>query len=630
MSILARITFACCLTLGACMAQVAVAEPVATAANLLRDGAFEGGSSQLSGCNAVQGRLPVAWGDNSCWNTSSNIVYDVDGVVAHGGRSVKVVLRSGLFQLVQPVTMQPDWRFTLGLWVRAASPMMVRLALRQSGPPYADYGSRYVRVTDQWTYVSVVAYSHGLSEPDARQALFMISSATPGTVWLDDATLVGARSTLALPQAAVPRQYFGTHVLHNDNVADAFEDAHAGSMRIWDSERSQWHAVQRKRPVVGKVNKYEWGALDQRVKAADSNKADLLMVLGGYAPAWASMDEDALEDDAPLSRCFRCDEHPRRMNEWQAWVKDVATRYANRSMKYWEIWNEPYFNASNDWCPSREGCSSGLGAGYRGTPEQLIQLQTEASRVLKSVNPDAKVVSAGISYQHRDYLDYFLKLGGARTADVIGYHIYLEGYPEMLMPHVLAIRALMRDHGASDKPLWSTETGIAQVDPSVDPACRAAQAAGLPQPRMSDMNAAYLARFMIIGWASGLGRVYQYAWDDQHGWASSPTRIRPGTNLSVAVNASGKAFRQVSLWMAGRRMSELDRVSDGGVWRAALTDSAGAQTYIAWHPARSRENPGQMKVPQGVSKRCDLSGQCVSVKPGESVPVDFSPTAFMN
>ncbi|HEX5355218.1 MAG TPA: hypothetical protein VFW93_03300 [Aquabacterium sp.] len=573
----------------------------------------------------------MAWSDNSCWNAASSLVYDVDGVLAHsGGHSVKVSLRSGLFQLVQPVTLPPDWRFTLGVWVRAAAPMMIKISLRQAGAPYADYGSRLVRATDQWTYVSVDAFSHGLSEPDARQALFIVGSATPGTVWLDDAVMTGARSNLGLPTAAVPRQYFGTHVLHNDNLADAFEDSNAGSMRVWDSERSQWHAVQRKRPVAGKSSKYEWGSLDQRVKAADSAKADVLMVLGGYAPAWASLDEDA-QDDEPASRCYRCDEHPRRMSEWQGWVKDIATRYSGKSMKYWEVWNEPYFNANHDWCPSRDGCASGLGSGYRGSPEQLLQLQNEAARVLKSVNPDAKVVSAGISYQHRDYLDYFLKLGGARSADVIGYHLYLEGgYPEMMMSHVLGIRALMRDHGASDKPLWSTETGIGQIDVGIDPACRAAQAAGLPQPRISELNAAYLARFMVVGWASGLGRVYQYAWDDQHGWPSSPTRIRPGTNLSVAVNASGKAFYQVSAWMTGRRMSDLDRVSDGGVWKAAMTDSAGGVSYIAWHPARTRERPAQMTVPAGVSKRCDLTGQCTAIKPGDSVSVDFSPIFLTN
>lgn len=587
----------------------------------LQDAGFEGGTRQVSGCTRVTGSLPMAWQDNSCWQPQSRIAYEPSVTPSRSGRAVKVTLGDGLFQLTQPQTLKPDSHYRQGIWLRAQKPMVVKLSLRQASAPYMDYGARTVLIEDEWTQVQVSSFTNGLWDTDSRQAMFIISSATPGTLWIDDASLQVAPRALALPPNAVPATYFGTHVMQTVNVRTGMAESKAGSVRIWDSAQSQWHQVQKERPK-GPQRRYQWSTLDERVAQAERNHQKLLMVVGGYAPAWASMAEDADLNDLP--DCFRCDESPRRPADWQAWVGDLTARYKGRSIDSWEIWNEPNFPPRHPWCPDAGACRSGLGSGYRGTPEQLLALQDEAARIIRQADPAAKVVSAGVSYHHRNYFDYFLRIGGGRQADAIGYHLYAEGPPELSMPHVLALRGLMQDHGVGGKPLWNTESGISEISLDIDPAVRQAQATGGIAPRKEELAPAYMARWFLVGWASGLERLYQYAWDDQHNWPGSPTRINRQNNTITSVNDSGEAFRQVRRWMVGQRLVRMETGQNGGLWRAVLQDSAGKASQVLWHPGRPAGAAMLTPVPAGARQQCDLQGECRPV-PAEGIKVDYRP-----
>lgn len=593
-------------------------------ANLLDDGGFEKGAASVMGCERVLGRLPPAWRDNSCWHPAAVVRYDLDSFVAHQGRSVRVDLAKGVFQLSQPVRLQTDWQLKAGVWLRSAAPMMVKLALRQSGPPYLEYGARYVRTSDRWTWVAVSAFSHGLTEPDSRQALFMVSSATPGQLWIDDAVLTAQPSSLALPGSPIPPQFFGTHVHHLPNMRGVFGDSHAGSIRIWDAEGAQWASVQSKRPSKGKA-RYNWDSLDERVSVIGKHKADALMVVGGYAPIWASTDVDDEDDEWRSKDCYRCDEHPKRLEDWQKWVGDVSRRLAGGPVRYWEIWNEPYFMATHDWCPGEEGCKSGLGSGYRGTPEQLLQLQVEARKIIKKADPQALIVSSGISHHHRDYLDYFLRIGGGESADVIGYHMYLEGPPELAMSHILSLRGILRDHGQADKPLWCTEGGISEIALDLDPAVRAARAGGGRAPTVAELAPAYMSRFLIVSWAAGFARLYQYSWDTQHNWPGAPSRVGRHSNLVQDINEVGLAYRQTADWLGGKRMIALERGADQGAWKATLQAKDGARSQVWWHPGRSPAAPVLLKRPAEVQRVCDLAGRCKALDAETTIAVDFRP-----
>jgi hypothetical protein len=588
---------------------------------VLTDGVFSSAATPVMDCPRVTGNLPQTWRDNSCWNVSSRVEYESVISPSKVGKSVRITLKQGLFQLVQPVSLKPDMHLRLGVWMRAQTPMVVKLSLRQSGPPYLEYGARSVRVEDEWTFVEVSAYSNGLWDADSRSALYMITSSSRGTLWVDEAVLVQAPHQLSLPSDFVPSSYFGTHVLHERNVRGGTTESRAGSIRVWDSGAAQWHQIQKRRPRAGTLA-YQWDALDERVNWADRGKVDLLMVVGGYAPAWASMPEG--EDEHVLPDCHRCDEHPRRISDWRNWVQDLVTRYRGRAIRAWEIWNEPSFPAGHPWCPDQDGCRAGLGSGYRGTPEQLLELQTEAHRIIKKIDPDAWVVTPGVSYHHRGYLDYFLRVGGGKVADAIGYHLYLEGPPELTLPHVLALRGILTDHGLGNKPIWNTESAVSDTPLDVDPAARWAKAKGLPLPRKEDLGPAYLARMYLVGWGAGLGRLYHYAWDDQHAWASSPTQVDRQTNAVRDVNDAGLAFRQVKAWMTGRRVVRMETGQNEGLWRLVLADRKGQESQVLWHPGRPIGAPQAITLPPGMARVCDLTGRCRELGSPELL-VDFRP-----
>ncbi len=595
---------------------------VSPSALSLKDGGFEGQLRPLEECSRVRGTLPAAWADNSCWNRSSRVVYETVIGPSRSGRALQIRLQDGLFQLVQPIDLPVDAHLRSGAWVRSETPMVIKVSLRQAEAPYLDYGARSLRVTDEWTWLDVSAFSNGLWQASDRRALFMISSATPGTMWVDDAAVVGKPHALNVPRAAVPTAFFGTHVMHRRNVRTGLMESQAGSVRIWDSSQSQWFQVQPERPRAERRS-YRWETLDERMRLADQMGVDVLMVLGGYAPAWASMTEDAELDGLP--DCHRCDETPRRMNDWRNWVSDLVGRYKGAAApRYWEIWNEPNFPPRHPWCPSAEACRSGLGSGYRGTPEELLVLQNEATRIIRQLDPKSQVVSAGISYHHRNYLDFFLRMGGGRQVDAIGYHIYQDGPPELLMPHVMALRGLMQDHGVADKPLWSTETAIERVAMELDPAVAWAKQRGGEVPASADLGTAYLARFFVIGWGSGLARIYHYAWDDQHAWPSSPTKVDRSNNAVMGLNDSGEAFRQVRRWMSGQTLVRMETGQQEGLWRAVLKDAAGRESQVLWNPGRPASAAMAVPMGAGLSRVCNLKGGCRAVQDGR-VAVDFRP-----
>jgi hypothetical protein len=313
------------------------------------------------------------------------------------------------------------------------------------------------------------------------------------------------------------------------------------------------------------------------------------------------------------------------MGDWTAWVTDTVGRYRGKSIQAWEIWNEPSFPRDHVLCPSAESCRSGLGSMYRGTPEQLLALQDAAASIIKRLDPGALVVSPGVSYHHRNFLDHYLSIGGGRSADVIGYHLYLDGAPELMMSHVLGVRAIMRDHGVETKPLWNTESAISEINPDLDPAVQTARRMGVGAPTVSELGPAYLARIFMVSWASGVQRLYHYAWDDQHRWPSAHNAVRASDNAVIEMNDAGRAFVQLRQWLVGRKLVSMETGGAGGLWRATLRASDGAVSYMVWNPGRPAGAPASITKPDGVQRQCRLDGRCATVS-GAGVSVDFRPT----
>lgn len=165
---------------------------------------------------------------------------------------------------------------------------------------------------------------------------------------------------------------------------------------------------------------------------------------------------------------------PEAFDAWADFLKAAVTRYGNdgdywqalaqsnpditpQPPRAWEIWNEP--NSSVFWEPAPD-------------PDAYAELFKRSSRVIKSVDPDAEAMTAGmfISPQSEgainsiDFLQQaFDRKGMAEAVDVIGIHPYGPTADDVL--DQIDKTAELKAEVDPDAGLWVTEIGWGS-DPS--------------------------------------------------------------------------------------------------------------------------------------------------------------------
>jgi len=377
--------------------------------------------------------------------------------------------------------------------------------------------------------------------------------------------------TLTPPSVPVPASLFGMHIHYmvtpkgNDRLTP-WPSVQVPAWRLWDA-RVTWPDIE--------PNKGQWRFenLDRSVALAEAHHTDVLLTLG-LTPRWASARPQEPSGYAPGYAA-----EPTDIEDWRTFVRTVATRYKGRIHAY-EIWNEP--NVKRFWT---------------GSIDQLVTLTREASIIIHSIDPQAVVVSPpATGFPGIKWLPEFLSKGG-QYVDAIGYHFYLTPKPpEATLQLVDAIKKVMSENGAQDKPLWDTEAGWlppAQIEP--------------------ELGAAYLARSYIVLWADGVQRFYWYAWDNH-----TSVALRTTENDSQTMTPAGQAFATIQNWLVGARMDWCKTDTDQ-TWQCQLNRD-GTLQWIVWNPDRT----GPFTIPRswnaknvtpliGDSRR--LSGSSLDVGP---------------
>ena len=136
-----------------------------------------------------------------------------------------------------------------------------------------------------------------------------------------------------------------------------------GLIRLWDSGVS-WGLVEQHR------GKYWWVGLDRAVAAATSQGAEILYVLGS-TPTWAASNRK--QGSYPNAGAASS---PRHIADWRRWVTAVVRRHG-ASIYAYQVWNE-----------------ANLPTFWQGTPRQMARLTLEAHKIIKRLDPTAKVVAA--------------------------------------------------------------------------------------------------------------------------------------------------------------------------------------------------------------------------------------------
>ena len=337
----------------------------------------------------------------------------------------------------------------------------------------------------------------------------------------------------------VPASYFGMHI-HNSATSTPWPAVPIASWRLWDSHAA-WPDIE---PQKGKWN---FDKLDTYLRLAQEHHTLVLLPLG-MSPKGASSRPD---EKSAYQPGFAAE--PTKMGDWDVYVRAVVGHCKGRVQGY-EIWNEP--NLSSFWT---------------GHTEQMIAMTREAHDIIKSIDPNALVISpSATASNHGDvWLNEFLEKGGGKYVDVIGYHFYT-ATPESMVPLITQARQIMAKNHAGSLPLWNTETGWAK-----------------PKPFPSEeLGAAYLARAYLLDWAAGVQRFFWYAWEN-HSFVSIETTRADNQTPTPA----GRAFETIQSWLLGAQIRSCDMAADH-TWICAL-HRGDADEWVVWNPDHGTE----MKVP---------------------------------
>lgn len=335
---------------------------------------------------------------------------------------------------------------------------------------------------------------------------------------------------LTPPANPVDKAFFGMHI-HQAAKTTPWPDIPFGSWRLWDAGVT-WANIE---PAKGK---WDFSNLDKDVALAQEHSVNLIVPLA-LSPAWASS-----RPQEPSAYIPGLAAPPQNIQDWRDYVHTVATRYKGRVHEY-EVWNEP--NLKQFWT---------------GSTDQLVALTREAYTIVTQIDPSAKIISPSPTEASGvNWLRGFLQAGGGQYVDVIGYHFYVMPQPpEAIVPLAQQAESVMKQNGASGKPLWDTETGWAK-----------------PKPFPSEeLAAAYVARSYTLAWASGISRFYWYAWDNHKFSAIEMTESDNKTEKPAA-----KAYATVEKWLLGARMTSC--TSDASSTWICQLDRSGVSSWIIWN-----------------------------------------------
>jgi hypothetical protein len=358
---------------------------------------------------------------------------------------------------------------------------------------------------------------------------------------------VAAWTLLALPMAlcdAAPQRFtpafFGAHV-HRSVGNALWKQAGFGALRLHDTNVT-WAELE---PEPGRR---DWRNLDRIVASVRGARVDLLLPLQG-TPRWA-----ASEPRRVGAYGMGANTAPADLADWSAYVRAVARRYKGVVGAY-EIWNEP-----------------NLARFFSGTPQQMAALTKTAALAIREVDPDAKVVCAGItgSYGLRWLSDY-LAAGANEYCDVIAYHFYVHhGTPEKMVPVIASVRKLLREAGTADKPIWNTETGWV-----IDDGLSNAPADGVPADWKAlpmHQAVAYVPRALLLARSNGVERFYWYSWD--HG------TMGLSAGRGTALTPAARVYTSFRNYVMGGTVDACLR--KGALWRCTLVLDNGTRAEAWW------------------------------------------------
>ena len=343
----------------------------------------------------------------------------------------------------------------------------------------------------------------------------------------------------------VNNSYFGMHIRWGASTTP-WPYTPVYSWRVI-TEETAWEGLE---PRKGE---WHFEKLDQAISKAEMHGAEVLLTLGYPAP-WAATDPEMARKNMGDAQC------PRDMEDWRNYIQTLVRRYKGR-IKFYELMNEPLFTETD-----------GNSSHKRYFPvARMIEMASVAKNEIMKIDQVAKIVSMSPDGEINGIkrIDAFLKAGGGKFIDIVGFHYYARTAEDI--PSLVAeTRKVMQRYGLENMPLWNTESGFFIFDPQT-PARKLT-----PQESPAyDMvqGSAMVSRALILGAAAGLDRFYYYSWD-------IPT-MSLTSNRGAAVNDAGLAYITTVRWLRGATI-EGCQSDDSKLWKCTLI-RPGRKAILLWN-----------------------------------------------
>jgi hypothetical protein len=435
------------------------------------------------------------------------------------------------------------------------------------------------------------------------------------------------------PPKPIPPTFFGMHI---NRPNTPWPEVPFGSLRMLGNMTTWFHLEGAGR------GRYDWHNLDVWLDAARSHHVDIMYTFS-RTPEWAAADTHAAcgprrgEADcsppkdlevnatcqAPLAGVTTTD---CQFKEFVTSLMDhVCTGKApNKSCRIvaFSCWNEP--NLDGFWV-GRYAQSAKMCA-------DMVKIVKDQCRSCTTLTPDISAATSGDtkgngdSRSYDEYMRQFLlayKQYSNDYPDAGAFHPYAArtwninpvpfpetfagsgcpgggqspACPDTLLGKIATMRSLMDKGGMPGKPLWATEGGWGTNGELPDP----------------DVQAAYVARWLILQASSGVARAYWFMWDnggDARGWGGM-------WDSRNGINKAGVAYGQVYNWLVGASFTK-PCSGDHDVWACDISRPGGYQARIVWNAAKSYDPQATSKYPTGndFSQYRDLKGDKFPVSGG--------------
>ncbi len=352
-------------------------------------------------------------------------------------------------------------------------------------------------------------------------------------------------------------------------------------VRLWD-DGVKWGQLNTSNGV------YNWSGLDNWLDRAASANMDVLYTFGD-TPQFAAASTAPGGCVAPGA--YSC-AAPTDVNSdgtgtdayFSAFVTALVTHAAGR-ISYYELWNEP-------------DCK----CFWSGTTAQLVRMGKDAAAIIRSLDPNAKILSPSAhGPTMASWFDGYVAAGGAANFDIVNVHMRGEngtnGSPEAFLTVYGQVVAETQKRNLASLPLWDDEHGILQNQGVTDP----------------DMLAGYVARSAVLRAGVGIQRQYVYTWDSK-------------APYGLQGNNSGTAWNQVATWVIGHQISPC--TVTGTVYSCALDYG-----QVVWDTSQACSNgvctTSSYTYPASYVWSYDLDGNRSALS-GKTVAIGYKPILLEN